>query len=270
MPIGTCRLCLTPGVELQDSHLMPGGVYTLVRGGDANPVLVTRTTAVETSRQAQAHLLCWDCEQRFSTRGEDWTISNAWHAPDHFPLHEGLSASKPFAGDADVRIYLARDVPELKIEQVVYFGASVFWRAAVYRWTRTPGDHIELGKYETPLRRYLLGEQRFPDGMALSIMLSSSKQATTNRIMSLPYLAGRAPYHKFRFDIPGIMFMLYVGRQIPLACLRTCTARTGLITICSTVDETRLESARDMVNKAEVKGKLKQSWSIGVPELTSR
>ena len=149
----------------------------------------------------------------------------------------------------------------MQIEQVVYFGASVFWRAAVHRWTRTPGDYIELGKYEEPLRRFLLDEQRFPDDMVLSVMLSASKDEKTNRIMSLPWLAGGTPYHKFRFDIPGIMFMLYVGEQVPPECVRTCTAHTGLITICSTADETRLTSAREMVKNAEVKGRLKQSWS---------
>jgi hypothetical protein len=259
MPIGICRLCLRPGVELQDSHLMPAGIYTLVRAGDANPMLVSRTTAIETSRQVRAHLLCSDCEQRFSTHGEDWTIRNAWHSPDDFPLHEGLSASKPIAENSDVRIYLARDVPELKIEQVVYFGASVFWRAAVRRWSRTPGDYIELGKYEPPLRRYLLGEQRFPEDMVLTVMLSASKDVTTNRIMSLPWLAGRTPYHKFRFDIPGITFMLFVGKQIPPECIRTCTAHTGLITICATADETRLEKASEMVNKAQLKGRLRRA-----------
>src|SRR5262249_13183044 len=151
--------------ELRDSHLMPAGVYTLVRAGDTNPMLVSRPIAIETSRRVRAHLLCSNCEQRFSTHGEDWTIRNAWHASDDFPLHERLSLSKPTAENADVRIYLARDVPELKIEQIVYFGASVFWRAAVRRWSRTPGDYIDLGQYEPGLRQYLLGEQRFPEDM---------------------------------------------------------------------------------------------------------
>jgi hypothetical protein len=257
MPIGTCRLCLTPGVELQDSHLMPAGVYTLVRGTDANPILVSRTTSIATSRQVRAHLLCADCEERFNKRGEDWTLRNCWHSPVEFPLYEALCASKAIAETADVRIYLARDVPELKIENFVYFGASVFWRAAAHRWSKTPGDHIELGRYESSLRRFLLDEQSFPDRMVLVVMLSASKDEQTNRIMSLPWLAGRSPFHKFRFDIPGITFWLFAGQQIPPECVRTCTAHIGVITICSSADEGRLKTALEMVKNAEVKGKRK-------------
>jgi len=110
---------------------MAAGIYTVLRGDDANPVQVSRTVAIATSRQPQAHLLCRDCEQRFSKRGEDWTIRSCWRSPTTFPLHEGLSASRPIAESADVKIYLARDVPELRIEDFVYFGASVFWRASV-------------------------------------------------------------------------------------------------------------------------------------------
>jgi hypothetical protein len=46
----------------------------------------------------------------------------------------------------------------------------------------------------------LLGEERFPEDMVLTLMLSASKDATTNRIMSLPWLTGRTPYHKFVAD----------------------------------------------------------------------
>jgi hypothetical protein len=87
---------------------------------------VIRTTAIETSKQVRAHLPCSGFEKRFSTHGEDWTIRNPRHAPDDLPLHEGSSKSKPIAENADVRMYLASDVPQLKIEQPVYFGACVF------------------------------------------------------------------------------------------------------------------------------------------------
>jgi hypothetical protein len=50
----------------------------------------------------------------------------------------------------------------------------------------------------------LLGEERFPEDMVLTVMLSASKDATTNRIMSLPWPAGRTPYHKFVADPLGV------------------------------------------------------------------
>ena len=133
MIIGTCRLCLRPAVELQDSHVMPAGIYSIVCGEHANPVHVNRTVAIATSKQVRAHLLCSDCEQRFSKRGEDWTIRNCWHALDDFTLHDGLGSSTAKATGDGLHMYLTGDVPELKIDQLVYFAASVFWRAAAHK-----------------------------------------------------------------------------------------------------------------------------------------
>jgi hypothetical protein len=39
-------------------------------------------------------------------------------------------------------------------DKLVYFGMSVFWRAAVHRWHMPAGDPvpINLGPYEDPIR----------------------------------------------------------------------------------------------------------------------
>lgn len=158
---------------------------------------------------------------------------------------------------------MARDVPTLRIEDFVYFGASVFWRASIRRWGTEPGDYIELGEHEEPLRRFLLGKQRFPELMVLIAMLSAYKDENTNRSMALPWPAEAPPCRKFKFVIPGISFTLLIGDQIPAECVRTCTAHTGMITICSSADHERLGMSVDMVKKAKVKGKLKTHprWS---------
>ena len=70
MPIGSCRLCQKER-PLQDSHLMPAGIYAIVRDGDHpadHPVLMMKGAAVATSAQARAHMLCAECERRFAQR----------------------------------------------------------------------------------------------------------------------------------------------------------------------------------------------------------
>lgn len=58
MPAATCRLCQTANVTLHDSHLIPPGVYSIVRGDRPDPVQVRRretitiAPAIETAYRA--------------------------------------------------------------------------------------------------------------------------------------------------------------------------------------------------------------------------
>ncbi len=75
--IGQCKLCLKTGVELRDSHFLSAGIYRILRDDNEknpNPWLLTKDAAVQTSSQLKAHLLCHDCEQRFSKNGETWAL----------------------------------------------------------------------------------------------------------------------------------------------------------------------------------------------------
>ena len=75
--IGQCRLCLRSNVQLRDSHFLTAGIYRILRDendANRNPWLLTGKTAVQTSRQLKARLLCGDCEQRFSKNGENWVL----------------------------------------------------------------------------------------------------------------------------------------------------------------------------------------------------
>jgi len=76
---GKCQLCLDEPVELRSSHFFPKAAYKIMREEairtgwrmNPNPVLMTDRSAVQTSEQYTARLLCHRCEQRFSAkRGE--------------------------------------------------------------------------------------------------------------------------------------------------------------------------------------------------------
>ena len=64
-----CKLCLQHVASLEDSHFLSAGIYKILRDDtekNPNPWLLTGKTAVQTSRQMTARLLCRNCEQRFS------------------------------------------------------------------------------------------------------------------------------------------------------------------------------------------------------------
>ena len=167
MPIGTCRLCLTLGVELRDSHFLPRALYKLFRerASNSEPVVSSATKSLLSEKQAHDHLLCDECEDRFNKGGERWFLQNAWRDPDDFPLRTRLvDAGPPAFSSPDLTMFEAASVPGVDRDKLVYFGVSVFWRAAVHRWRLPsgPSETIGLGSYEDQFRRYLLGKAEFP------------------------------------------------------------------------------------------------------------
>ena len=61
MQIGICRLCLTPDLELQDSHFVPRAFYKLFieRGGGpgSQPVTASQEKSMFSGKQASDYLL---------------------------------------------------------------------------------------------------------------------------------------------------------------------------------------------------------------------
>ncbi len=138
MPIGTCRLCQLQNVELRDSHFMSAGFYKIARDesrSNPNPVLVSEDVSMISSEQAKDYLLCAECEDRFNKGGEDWVLKNCWHNETEFPLRSALVASQPSPlSSPDFTIFEGAAVPGAEPDKLVYFAASIFWRAAAHDW----------------------------------------------------------------------------------------------------------------------------------------
>jgi hypothetical protein len=255
-PIGTCRLCETKGVELRGSHLLPASLYRLVRGDAPNPVLVGATATLATSKQIWAHLLCGDCEQRFSSRGEDWIARNCWQGPDDFPVRSALLSAEP-VGQADGdRLYDAATIPGAYVPQLAYFAVSVFWRGGAHRWRHLRQSyHIALGPYLRPLAEFLLDRAPFPSGVALMAVVNA-EEGKLDQVTSPPATRSKgAMYRTHQFDIPGIRFFLVVGGGTPTENLRLCTVRTGQLAMSPSVDRWRAEEAVRLMRRSERKGR---------------
>jgi hypothetical protein len=87
MPIGTCRLCLIPDIELRDSHFVPRAFYKLFRERGLHgmdPVMSSQERSMLSQRQAKDYLLCAICEDRFNRGGETWLLANSWRDPRSF------------------------------------------------------------------------------------------------------------------------------------------------------------------------------------------
>ena len=71
---------------------------------------------------------------------------------------------------------------------------------------------IQLGKYGEEFRRFLVGKGRFPKHATLVVGVSPPENAVIGFMM--PHFRGVSMCHQFVFYVPGIIFVLQVGKQI--------------------------------------------------------
>jgi len=77
-------------------------------------------------------------------------------------------------------------------------------------------------------------------------------------MLSIPWLAGRSPTHKYRFDIPGVSYGLFVGKDAQLVSGKGCAARFGVISITPAAERECLKSAAFVRKNATIKRKLRE------------
>jgi len=228
--LGTCRLCQQLNCDLQMSHLLPAAGYERLRkSGDPrrHPVVINAEVTYEASWQAQDYLLCRKCEQLGNSKGEDWILRNCWMKVDEFPLHANLVAAAPVTTTPDVKTFHAGALSEINVDRIVYFAASVFWRASAHAWPigrNTTQDAGILGPYEERFRKYLLAEKGFPENCALWVMVAENNTPAVFSMLA-PYRGPIRSWHTYKFVFLGIGFELFVGRAIPQDYREMCFVR---------------------------------------------
>jgi hypothetical protein len=219
--VNTCALC-TNIAELRDSHFLPSAMYKNMKlPGDTSQIILDRTNPRIENKQIKARLLCAVCEDRFSKNGERWVMGNGVRAASGtFLLQTALTNSKPIHDAQDFSAFSGGTIPAIDMDSLVYFAASVFWRATAHDWGR-PKNRLDFGGYQEELRQYLVGSASFPMNAALLIVVSDATALL--EIAAFPFggkVAGA--YHSYQFNIPGIEFTLSLGQRIPKSCRRVC------------------------------------------------
>jgi hypothetical protein len=188
---------------------------------------VTERRSVQTSRQLRNYVLCRDCEQLFSKRGENYVMTQVFDGSSNkFPLLDALRGATPCWGGPEFAGYDLQALPGVDREQLGYFAASVFWRASVHIW-REPGEKpvtIDLGAYNEPFRKYLLGLDKFPANVAMLIIVCTD--TISHESFYTPSLGRRGDDRTYSFMAKGVNFLMVVGKQAPQE-LRNLCAVTG-------------------------------------------
>jgi hypothetical protein len=214
---GICKLCLF-AKDLQDSHLMPAGIYKRTRTpGAKSPhrLAVTNKGIRRTSEQIRDYVLCADCESRFDRGGENY-VMRLVSTKTRFPLLEKLEKAPLFSLGKDWKAYAEADTPDVDRDVIAYFALSVFWRASVHRWNWGDGRtvSIDLGKmYNETIRQYLLGAP-FPQHVHLFVVACTDK--TTQDVFFMPTFNTRlGAGRQYSFGARGLGVMLHIGKGLP-------------------------------------------------------
>lgn len=234
-----CGLCREQA-ELKRSHLLPAGLFKAVAQGhapyDSAPVMmdVPKGTAVQTNDQARKPFLCGDCEHRFSAQSESHVISQCHRKDGEFRLRDALKAATPSHMSSGRAIYYGDQLPRgIDGEAFQYFVLSVLWRASATDWPSSTGVvRGALGPYEEDIRQYLLGEKPIPDAVSISVYVNFEPSPTV--LLAYPthsktvLLGQKLTQHSLH--IPGIRFIVLVGRNVRKLNVGELHARAGLPT----------------------------------------
>jgi hypothetical protein len=217
--------------------------------------------SVFSNDQAWAHLLCKECEQRFSRDGEDWMLRWCWRSENRFRLHDALSAATPVISGPGLRAYNADQIRGVRVNRLIYFAASVFWRGGIHRWYLGEGepDAINLGPFEEPFRKYLNREALLPDRAVLWVNVSQPRTDMQNRSIIFPCPKNICEkWIHYQFAIPGVGFSLLLPRRPSdvLPQREHCITKTGLIVMGDEPDAQRFDDVLGVLATAPRRGKL--------------
>jgi hypothetical protein len=228
MKTGTCKLCKRERQELQDSHLMPQGMYKRIRSEKENnphPILIDRTGSRPMSDQITDFVFCKECESRFDQFGENYALRMASFR-ERFRLQEELEAAVPAYNKNEFRAYATAQTPSIKRDELAYFALSVFWRASVHTWPPLSdgGKPVKIDLGETnneALRRYLMKDTGMPSNLSMFFVACTDKTSQGSFLM--PNLGRKENFiWNYSFMACGYLFNLSLAKQVPAGIISLC------------------------------------------------
>jgi hypothetical protein len=217
---------------------------------NANPYIVTNQGMVQASDQITDYFLCDECETKLNARGEDWVLKQCYRG-NKFWLRESLTAVAPFMSADGSSVYLAANIERINVAALTYFATSVFWRAGARSWmirgVRMAG--IRLKVYEERLRLFLHDQAPFPQNVALSVWVSSNP--TPHFATYFPTSERQEDHIAHRFYIPGIQFILSIGKQMDEGWMRgsIVTGNGNPIYLSTGAETVPLQKAREWIHR---------------------
>lgn len=226
--VGECGLCRHRR-ELCKSHYIPKAIYSILRSESTenpNPILIQGGIASATSRQIKKLFLCSECEDRFSTRGETYTLAQCARSETKFRLRDALLETTPMMILRDNSTYYDLNaVRNVNLDALIYFAISMIWRASATSWGAGMRS-VRLGGYQEPIRKYLLGEAPIPEGVFLLLFFFRDPKLQSAVVSPFSQKMSSGCW-QHRVSIPGLVFHVFVGGHVDLVIQRLALNTAG-------------------------------------------
>jgi hypothetical protein len=221
MPVQKCPMC-GETKRVLCSHLYPAAIYKYFRGAEGtSPVRVGDGVIMHTDRQVQADLLCPECEDLLSKGGETWVSPRLARTDKTFPLYDILTAGQPASHDQHGGVYFAARNRNFEVEKLTHFSMGIFWKASVHSWrSKEKSPLINLSSYADTIRTWLRGTTEFPKNVCLAVIVAKPHDAII--AFNGPVESKSKPWKTFLLTIPGVTFILNVGKLLDQDTRYTC------------------------------------------------
>ena len=191
---------------------MPKAVYRSINKGfpehGQKIVLIngSNKSAAYSDKQAKKHLLCENCELRFSKNGEDKVIY-FMARPNGFKLATKIKKFKTLYHVKD-EIWCFPSNDEIAFN-FMYFAVSIAWRLSVTDWSGFGIPETENSIREESMiafSDYLLGNTELPENTYLAVYVDN--QIVDTPSMGFPTVKNHDGYQHIVFNIPSIKLSL--------------------------------------------------------------
>jgi len=194
---------------------MPKGVYRSIGksfpGHGENIVWISgeNKSAAYTSKQAKKYLLCENCEQIFSKKGEDRVLA-LMAKRNGFKLATKIKKFKELA-TIEGETWCFPPNKDLA-SSFMYFAVSIVWRLSITDWSAyglSETKNSILIKSMNSFSEFLLGKSEMPQNKYLGVYVDN--QVVDSPAMSFPAVKNHQGYQHIVFNIPGLKFSILTG-----------------------------------------------------------
>lgn len=157
--------------------------------------------------------------------GERWLLDKLATWERSFPLYELLTKTTPLFDEDDMVVYLAGNA-HVDVPKLMHFALGLFWRASVHSWKKDAREpRIQLGSYSEEIRKWLLGIGEFPQFLYLIVIVEKPERAQIT--MNDPYEGKREGWRTHFFHVPGVLFMMALGKTVDESLRALAINNTG-------------------------------------------
>jgi len=253
---GKCPLCLKRR-KLCKSHYLGRALHKLSRDSRGHPVVMTPKLIKATPKQLWAHLLCESCEQLLNRRGEK-PVQSLFNGATSFPLLDRMNVAMAVETARTVTVY-SGSAMGIDTEPLAYYALSILWKGSVHKWTTLKGQKssVDLRQYQELIRRYLVGDAGFPDGVY--VVVTACTDVGSQGMVFAPNLMAETLHPMHSILVRGLWFhIITTDKPTPELDSVCCVRSTRKVLHKADCTEPFLQSGRHIHQTAVVSPELRR------------